>query len=490
MEFTLMADHPVEKTKTNPIFLRPKISQKIEKIKEEHRDQRIKISEEPIGLEPIIYYQEFIQLWNKARAACQDDFIHERFYTTDKPSKSLYNFVEGADSRLIYQAFRADNMTQNCISDLKLGAKNKVLEAKVYRKWINRNLPKTTPTDYCCILIDREVDLELYIQHLKSLYYTDPKAIFFHSAAQSKQIWAPMIFPTLVNYIGCLTRVGNIRDVGNPNTSQSKIRRLDVENLNGDVVEVTLWDEMEIDFSREEFKNMEQPVIFAVSSYKANIYGGIQLSGTPVTHYYFNPDIPDLEELRNQQKQISNQHATIAESRWIQGGNGEAYCVNHEPQKTATCLYNFKEDIMDQLVTALVTFFTPNANVLTGKSCTQLVKKYGTPDPREFPKEILSLNGQTHIFQIHYNPSCVKGRVDFYFDDILDKPLRIVGPSGIQARPTVTPLPTTPGTDPQPIASIGAGPCTTEGQPSDTQDPVGETTTKTTKRGLFPEESA
>ncbi|GJS46039.1 hypothetical protein Tco_1364675, partial [Tanacetum coccineum] len=92
---------------TNPIFLRPKISQKIEKIKEEHRDQRIKISEEPIGLEPIIYYQEFIQLWNKARAACQDDFIHERFYTTDKPSKSLYNFVEGADSRLIYQAFRA-----------------------------------------------------------------------------------------------------------------------------------------------------------------------------------------------------------------------------------------------------------------------------------------------------------------------------------------------------------------------------------------------
>ncbi|GJY67944.1 Orf y [Tanacetum coccineum] len=106
MEFHLHGNHG-EKTRTNPIFLRPKINQKIEKIKEDHRDQRIKISEEPIGLEPIIYYQEFIQLWNKARAACQDDFIHERFYTTDKPSKSLYNFVEGADSRLIYQAFRA-----------------------------------------------------------------------------------------------------------------------------------------------------------------------------------------------------------------------------------------------------------------------------------------------------------------------------------------------------------------------------------------------
>ncbi|GJX55637.1 Orf y [Tanacetum coccineum] len=70
MEFHLHGDHG-EKTKTNPIFLRPKISQKIEKIKEEHRDQRIKISEEPIGLEPIIYYQEFFFIGggNKARAA-------------------------------------------------------------------------------------------------------------------------------------------------------------------------------------------------------------------------------------------------------------------------------------------------------------------------------------------------------------------------------------------------------------------------------------
>ncbi|GJV68290.1 hypothetical protein Tco_1483799 [Tanacetum coccineum] len=104
MEFHLHGDHN-EKTRTNPIFLRPKISQKIDKIKEDHRDQRIKISEEPIGLEPIVYYQEFIQLWNKARAACQDDFIHERFYPKTKPSKSLYNVVEGADFTTNYQAF-------------------------------------------------------------------------------------------------------------------------------------------------------------------------------------------------------------------------------------------------------------------------------------------------------------------------------------------------------------------------------------------------
>ncbi|GKC15122.1 hypothetical protein Tco_1011904 [Tanacetum coccineum] len=46
---------------------------------------------------------------------------------------------------------------------------------------------------------------------------------------------------------------------------------------------------------------MEQPVVFAVSSCKATIYGRIQLSGTPATHYYFNPDIPGLEELHEHQ---------------------------------------------------------------------------------------------------------------------------------------------------------------------------------------------
>ncbi|GJS42914.1 hypothetical protein Tco_0567957 [Tanacetum coccineum] len=106
MEFHIHSEHG-EKTKINLVLLRPKINPKIDRRWEEHRDHRIKISEEPIGLEPIVYHQEFVQLWNKARAACQEDFIHERFYTTDKASKNLYTFVEGADSRLAYQAFRA-----------------------------------------------------------------------------------------------------------------------------------------------------------------------------------------------------------------------------------------------------------------------------------------------------------------------------------------------------------------------------------------------
>ncbi|GJU74472.1 DNA helicase [Tanacetum coccineum] len=357
----------------------------------------------------------------------------------------------------------------------------------------------------------------------------------------------------LPDYIGCLTRVGNIQDVGSLNKTQSKIRRLDLENLNGDVVELTLWDNMAIDFSPEEFEKMEQPVVFAVSSCKAIIYGGIQLSGTPATHYYFNPDIHGLEELRDQYRQRLNLNPRLQISKekcsdinsvrftckatitnvntsrdWyyqscndylmkVTDGNGEAYCVNHMLQKPHR--YNFKAFLTDESATALVTFFTPNANVLTGSSCTQLVKKYGVPDPRDFPDEILSLNGRTHILQIHYNPLCVKGRVDFYFDDILDKPLQIAGPSQIEEIPQIhcqlgcinhyrllghsrlrkyqqihyvgmpTQLPGISGSAQIIIASIRATTGTTEGQPSDTPNHVAETTTKNTKRTLFRQES-
>ncbi|GJW32765.1 Orf y [Tanacetum coccineum] len=132
MEFHIHGEHG-EKTKINPVLLRPKINPKIDRKWEEHRDHRIKISEEPIGLEPIVYHQEFVQLWNKARAACQEDLIYERFYTTDKPSKSLYNFVEGADSRLVYQAFRA-GLVNNIYPS------NNLLEIKDFPKAINETI--------------------------------------------------------------------------------------------------------------------------------------------------------------------------------------------------------------------------------------------------------------------------------------------------------------------------------------------------------------
>nr|GEU85361.1 DNA helicase [Tanacetum cinerariifolium] len=131
------------------------------------------------------------------------------------------------------------NMTVNCILNLKPRAK-KLLEAKVYRKWTNRSPPKTAPTDYCCILIDRER------KNKNNMLFN--KVLLKHQAPILPDQW-------------------------------------------------TKWLQK---LTEKSLKKMEQPVIFAISSCKANIYEGIQLSGTPATHYYFNPKILGLEELQEQ----------------------------------------------------------------------------------------------------------------------------------------------------------------------------------------------
>ncbi|KAL4558676.1 hypothetical protein LXL04_036877 [Taraxacum kok-saghyz] len=104
-----------EASKTKTPLLRPKI----QKDKEDHRDQHFEVPQDikhqvshpPLSLE------DFRAVWNKARAACPEDLIHERFYTTDKKTKSLYNFIEGADPKLVYQAYSAgliDNIYPSC----------------------------------------------------------------------------------------------------------------------------------------------------------------------------------------------------------------------------------------------------------------------------------------------------------------------------------------------------------------------------------------
>nr|GEZ65571.1 nucleic acid-binding, OB-fold protein [Tanacetum cinerariifolium] len=63
------------------------------------------------------------------------------------------------------------------------------------------------------------------------------------------------------------------------------------------VVELALWGDMARSFKKSDYDAMEKPVIIAVSSCKVSLYGStLQLSATTATHYYLNPDIPNLEE--------------------------------------------------------------------------------------------------------------------------------------------------------------------------------------------------
>ncbi|KAL4590526.1 hypothetical protein LXL04_003458 [Taraxacum kok-saghyz] len=111
-----------EASKTKTPLLRPKIH----RAKEDHRDQRFAIPEsiQHEDLNQPLEIEEFRHLWNKARAA---------FYTTDKKTKSLFNFIEGADLKLIYQAFQAGLEIKHFPNSMIEAIKNfrkKVLKAK------------------------------------------------------------------------------------------------------------------------------------------------------------------------------------------------------------------------------------------------------------------------------------------------------------------------------------------------------------------------
>nr|GEV57161.1 hypothetical protein [Tanacetum cinerariifolium] len=132
LDLEIYSDGPYK----NPLLLRPKV--KAEKKKEEHRDQRFKKSVQEESPEPIVIIEEFRQLWNKARASCQEDFLHEKIFTTDKLTKSLFNFIEGADPILIYQSFRAGLINNiypsNNLLELKMFPSPMMLAIKNFRK--------------------------------------------------------------------------------------------------------------------------------------------------------------------------------------------------------------------------------------------------------------------------------------------------------------------------------------------------------------------
>lgn len=49
---------------------------------------------------------------------------------------------------------------------------------------------------------------------------------------------------------------------------------------------------------RAKLETMEQPVIIAVSSCQVTKYKDYQLSATPATYFYLNPNIPEVDQSR------------------------------------------------------------------------------------------------------------------------------------------------------------------------------------------------
>ncbi|GJR98476.1 hypothetical protein Tco_0270650 [Tanacetum coccineum] len=116
----------------------------------------------------------------------------------------------------------------------------------------------------------------------------------------------------------------------------------------------------------------------------------------------------------------------------------------------------------------------------TGADCTKLVNLYDIPSPCEFLIEILNLQGRRHIFQFHYNPQCEKVKIDFYFDDILDKSMQITSGSEAETQtPAESEMSTSALKSPQLPAKETTHGQTTTSPSTPSQLTTGHLTTKT-----------
>lgn len=72
-------------------------------------------------------------------------------------------------------------MEDTTIAELTAASRNKILEARVYRKWISRSITKQMKVALCCIQIDREGNVIEAHMNLKELDHFNQKLKIGHA---------------------------------------------------------------------------------------------------------------------------------------------------------------------------------------------------------------------------------------------------------------------------------------------------------------------
>ncbi|GJZ54344.1 DNA helicase [Tanacetum coccineum] len=238
-------------------------------------------------------------------------------------------------------------MSETTIAALKIGQENCILEAKVYQKWISKSVPEMKELAFCYILMDKENNAVQVNMDINNIDYFDPllkprvvykfsnficvqtkpyqqtlaneislmsrKITKFETLTKKESEFpehhlefiaynqlpsrvpyrdknSKMVFPILTDYLGCVRSISDVLPSGNATTTQKYRRNVDIENLEGNITEFTMWDDMEKKFNKEEIKKLPRPIIIVVNSFRVNKY-----KGTPATHYYINPRVPEAE---------------------------------------------------------------------------------------------------------------------------------------------------------------------------------------------------
>ncbi|PWA64422.1 nucleic acid-binding, OB-fold protein [Artemisia annua] len=239
------------------------------------------------------------------------------------------------------------------ITDIKPTEFEKPIEVKVYRKWTSRNVPDPNPTGLCFMLLDKKANAIQANVDVKDMRQFDA-ALQINSCyrisrfgCKNTETWQRTLtndttllfgrytsvvpiqdtgFPNhyfnfaaynelatrieardsiLTDYIGIIRNMTRTREFGDATRNRVQRKNIEIQNLNGNTLTLSLWNEMTSKFEHELTSEHEQPIIIAISSCIVKRYGGtIQLSATPASSYYLNPDIPQAHQIRAMYNEI------------------------------------------------------------------------------------------------------------------------------------------------------------------------------------------
>ncbi|KAI3689971.1 hypothetical protein L2E82_47943 [Cichorium intybus] len=151
-------------------------------------------------------------------------------------------------------------MTTTMITDLNPGDGDKQIEIKVIRKWVSYG----RKSECCYIFLDKNGDAIEACSWLgeKALHWKDRRYL-------------------------------------SPDQNPAKpLLKIKIENLREKMIEATFWDEAAKSFDKEAVQALPDPVIVAITSMKVTKYqGNMQLTATPASYIYINPDIPETASM-------------------------------------------------------------------------------------------------------------------------------------------------------------------------------------------------
>ncbi|PWA53954.1 nucleic acid-binding, OB-fold protein [Artemisia annua] len=365
----------------------------------------------------------------------------------------------------------------------------KPLDLKVYRKWISKNIPYPNPMGICFILLDKKGGVIQASGQLPDMRQLDTKlqldacyriqgygckrtdnwqrtldnkiTLLFGRFTQAAPIQdegfpehyfnftpynevcrrADTREPILTDYVGILRNIGTIREFGDATNNIISRRNIDMQNLNGNTVMLTLWNDLATDFPIARVEEMEQPVVIAASSCWAKRHAGIiQLSSTPTTSIYLNPPVPTAEHIQevykellgsappmqllpsegtSSQPRVRPQTMTLvaimgsAMQNTMQHFLTDAIIIKIDDSKGCYC---FRATLADVTGSIVVACYSPAAHSLV-PNITKLLSYVPDRDPYTLPPIIKDLENTKRRFQIHLGKGSRRGYPKFILDN-------------------------------------------------------------------------